>query len=179
VVVGIGVNAAHAPDDFAAPLRAHATSLRIVSGWSPPRVEVAGALVRALAALPARFAATLSEVEMAELESRDALRGVAVRVVADGAASLEGTAMRRGAGRHPARPHRGRPDRSGALGTVRPLATPRPSSRWTDGRPSVPPRRRDSRLYGGSAGEAGGHKLRLWNQCKLSAPRDFGFAGRS
>jgi BirA family biotin operon repressor/biotin-[acetyl-CoA-carboxylase] ligase len=95
VVVGIGVNAAHAPDDFPAPLQPHATSLRIASGWSPPRVEVAGALVRALAALPARFAATLSDEEQAELESRDALRGrdVRVSVSADGAAPLEGTVL--------------------------------------------------------------------------------------
>ena len=93
VVAGIGVNAAHAPDDFAAPLRDHATSLRIASGWSPPRVEVAAALVHALAALPVRFAATLSDEELAELESRDALRGLAVRVVSEGATTLEGTAV--------------------------------------------------------------------------------------
>jgi BirA family biotin operon repressor/biotin-[acetyl-CoA-carboxylase] ligase len=93
VVAGIGVNAAQAPDDFAAPLRDHATSLRIASGWSPPRVEVAGALVHALAALPVHFAATLSDEELAELESRDALRGREVRVTADGVAPLEGTAV--------------------------------------------------------------------------------------
>jgi BirA family biotin operon repressor/biotin-[acetyl-CoA-carboxylase] ligase len=93
VVVGIGVNAAHAPDDFPALLQPHATSLRIASGWSPPRVEVAGALVRALAALPARFAATLSDEELAELESRDPLRGRDVRVTGDGAAHLEGTVL--------------------------------------------------------------------------------------
>lgn len=93
VVAGIGVNAAQAPDDFPAPLLHLATSLRIASGWSPPRVEVAGALVRALAALPARFAAALSDEELAELESRDALRGLAVRVTSDGAAPLEGMAV--------------------------------------------------------------------------------------
>lgn len=93
VVAGIGVNAGHAPDDFPAVLRAGATSLRIAAGWSPPRAEVAGALVRALAALPARFAATLSDAELAELERRDALRGREVRVTAEGAAPLEGTAL--------------------------------------------------------------------------------------
>lgn len=93
VVAGIGVNAAHVPGDFPAVLREHATSLRMAAGWSPPRVEVAGALARALAALPARFAATLSDAELAELERRDALRGLAVRVAAEGAAPLEGVAL--------------------------------------------------------------------------------------
>ncbi|HEV2150031.1 MAG TPA: biotin--[acetyl-CoA-carboxylase] ligase, partial [Longimicrobiaceae bacterium] len=68
VVAGIGINAAHAPDDFPAPLRPEATSLRMASGWSPPRAEVAGALVRALAGLPARMGAVLSPAVLAELE---------------------------------------------------------------------------------------------------------------
>jgi BirA family biotin operon repressor/biotin-[acetyl-CoA-carboxylase] ligase len=92
VVAGIGINAAHAPDDFPELLRADATSLRIASGWSPPRQEVAGALVRALAGLPARASATLAPEERAGLEARDALAGREVRVTADGAEPLEGTA---------------------------------------------------------------------------------------
>lgn len=93
VVVGVGVNAAHAPEDFPAPLRPLATSLRLAAGWSPPRAEVAGALVRSVAGLPAGAGATLSPAELAELQRRDPLRGRAVRVVADGAAPLEGTAL--------------------------------------------------------------------------------------
>ncbi|HEX8273560.1 MAG TPA: biotin--[acetyl-CoA-carboxylase] ligase [Longimicrobiaceae bacterium] len=93
VVAGIGINAAHAPGDFPGVLRPFATSLRIASGWSPPRHEVAGALVRALAGLPARFAELLSDAELAELERRDALRGRPVRVAAGGAPPLEGVAL--------------------------------------------------------------------------------------
>lgn len=121
VVAGIGINAAHAPDDFPGELRPAATSLRIASGWSPPRVEVAGALVRALAGLPARFGVTLTEAEQAALERRDALRGRAVRVTAEGAAPLEGVA----AGVSPEGALRIRTAGGGTVpvhsGTVRPL----------------------------------------------------------
>ncbi|HEX2095687.1 MAG TPA: biotin--[acetyl-CoA-carboxylase] ligase [Longimicrobiaceae bacterium] len=91
VVAGIGINAGHLPDDFAEELRPHATSLRIASGWSPPRAEVAGALARTLAALPARFAATLDERELGEMERRDALRGREVQVSGD--PPVSGTAL--------------------------------------------------------------------------------------
>lgn len=124
VVAGIGVNAAHAPADFPAVLRDQATSLRMAAGWSPPRAEVAGALARALAALPARFAAALSDAELAELERRDALRGLPVRVTAEGAAPLEGTALGiapDGALRLRTPDGRTVPVHSG---TVRPLAAP-------------------------------------------------------
>ncbi|HEX2189476.1 MAG TPA: hypothetical protein VHG51_11285, partial [Longimicrobiaceae bacterium] len=53
--------------------------------------------VRALAALPADGGATLAPEELAELARRDALRGREVRVTADGAAPLDGTAAGIGA----------------------------------------------------------------------------------
>jgi len=93
VVVGIGINAWHAPGDFPEEIRPRATSLRIAGGWTPPRAEVAGALVRAVAALPARFPATLDEREMAELERRDSLRGLAVEVRGAADPGLVGTAL--------------------------------------------------------------------------------------
>ncbi len=90
VVVGIGVNAGHAPEDFPEELRPHATSLRVASGARPDRAEVAGALVRAVAGLRA-FAAALDAAECAGLEGRDALRGREVRVT--GGPPLTGTAL--------------------------------------------------------------------------------------
>lgn len=95
VVVGIGVNVAHAPGDFPAEIRGRATSLRIASGWAPPRAEVAGALVRAVSALPPHLPATLSPAELAELEARDALRGERVEVSGAPAPepTLSGTAL--------------------------------------------------------------------------------------
>jgi len=93
VVAGIGINAVHASDDFPEDLRSGATSLRIASGWGAPRAEVAGALVRALDALPARFGDTFSRGEMEDMEARDALRGREVRVTEAGAAPREGVAF--------------------------------------------------------------------------------------
>lgn len=93
VVAGIGINAAHASDDFPEDLRSAATSLRIASGWSAPRAEVAGALARALAALPPDFADVFSRAELDEMEARDALRGRQVRVTEAGADPREGIAL--------------------------------------------------------------------------------------
>lgn len=94
VVAGIGLNVGHHPDDFPEELRALATSLRTATGWAPPRHEVAGALVRALASLPDPLPATLSPGELSEMERRDALRGREVEVSGDPSApTLRGTAL--------------------------------------------------------------------------------------
>lgn len=93
VVVGIGINAWHASDDFPEEIRPRATSLRIAGGWTPPRAEVTGALVRAVAALPPRLPATLDARELAELEARDALRGLPVQVRGAAGPALAGTAL--------------------------------------------------------------------------------------
>lgn len=94
VVVGIGVNVGHAPDDFPAEIRPHATSLRIASGWTPPRAEVAGALVRAVCGLPRELPRELDPREAGALAGRDALRGREVVVArAPGAPALRGTAL--------------------------------------------------------------------------------------
>jgi BirA family biotin operon repressor/biotin-[acetyl-CoA-carboxylase] ligase len=93
VVVGIGVNVGHSPGDFPEEIRGQATSLRIGSGWSPPRAEVASALVRAVCGLTAHTAANLVPGEMAEMEGRDALRGHPVVVTGEGVPPREGVAL--------------------------------------------------------------------------------------
>ncbi len=91
VVVGIGVNVLHAPDDFPDDVRETATSLRIVAGWEPPRAEVAGAIasgiMRALVRPPAQLTGALLDA----LRGRDALEGRPVRV--SGATETAGTAL--------------------------------------------------------------------------------------
>jgi BirA family transcriptional regulator, biotin operon repressor / biotin---[acetyl-CoA-carboxylase] ligase len=91
VVVGIGLNVLHAPDDFPDEVRETATSLRIVSGWSPPRAEVAGAVAGAVMRALARPPAQLTGALLDALRGRDALEGRPVRVT--GAAETDGTAM--------------------------------------------------------------------------------------
>ncbi|MDQ3389231.1 MAG: biotin--[acetyl-CoA-carboxylase] ligase [Gemmatimonadota bacterium] len=92
MVVGIGINVGHAPDDFPAEIRERATSLRIAAGWSPARDEVAGALVRGVSTLAGESAALLGAAELEELGRRDPLRGRAVEVV--GAERATGVVMR-------------------------------------------------------------------------------------
>jgi BirA family transcriptional regulator, biotin operon repressor / biotin---[acetyl-CoA-carboxylase] ligase len=91
VVVGIGLNVLHAPDDFPPEVRETATSMRIAAGWSPPRAEVAGALAAAVARALARPPAQLGGASLAALRRRDALEGHAVTV--SGAEALSGTAL--------------------------------------------------------------------------------------
>jgi BirA family transcriptional regulator, biotin operon repressor / biotin---[acetyl-CoA-carboxylase] ligase len=91
MVAGIGVNVLHAPDDFPAEVRGTATSLRIAAGWSPPRVEVAGAVASAMARALARPPERLSGALQEALRARDALAGDAVEV--SGATALTGTAL--------------------------------------------------------------------------------------
>jgi BirA family transcriptional regulator, biotin operon repressor / biotin---[acetyl-CoA-carboxylase] ligase len=91
IVVGIGLNVLHAPDDFPAEVRETATSMRIAAGWSPPRAEVAGAVAAAVARALARPPAQLGGASLAALRRRDALEGRAVTV--SGAEALSGTAL--------------------------------------------------------------------------------------
>ncbi|HET6231438.1 MAG TPA: biotin--[acetyl-CoA-carboxylase] ligase [Longimicrobiaceae bacterium] len=91
VIVGIGLNVLHLPDDFPEEVRDTATSLRIAAGWAPPRAEVAGAIVRevmrGLASPPERLSGALLD----RMRRRDALLGRPVRVT--GAEELDGIAM--------------------------------------------------------------------------------------
>ena len=91
VVVGIGLNVLHAPDDFPEEVRETATSLRIVAGWAPPRAEVAGAVASAVARALASPPAQLTGALMEALRRRDALEGRPVRVT--GATETAGTAL--------------------------------------------------------------------------------------
>ncbi len=91
VVVGIGLNVGHAPGDFPAELRDAATSLRVAAGWTPPRADVAGAVVsavlRAVLHPPERMAGALLE----EMRARDVLLGRVVRV--SGQEDVVGTSL--------------------------------------------------------------------------------------
>lgn len=91
VVVGIGLNVLHAPDDFPEEVRQTATSLRITAGWSPPRAEVAGAVASAVARALARPPAQLTGALQQALRRRDALEGRPVTVT--GATETAGTAL--------------------------------------------------------------------------------------
>ena len=91
VVVGIGINVLHAPDDFPDEVRETATSLRIVAGWSPPRIEVAGAVASAVARALRNPPSQLSGAMLDALRRRDALEGRPVRVT--GATETTGTAL--------------------------------------------------------------------------------------
>jgi BirA family biotin operon repressor/biotin-[acetyl-CoA-carboxylase] ligase len=91
VVVGIGLNVLHAPDDFPDEVRQTATSLRITAGWSPPRAEVAGAVASAVARALARPPAQLTGALQQALQRRDALEGRPVTVT--GATETAGTVL--------------------------------------------------------------------------------------
>lgn len=91
VVVGIGMNVLHAPDDFLGEVRETATSLRIAAGWSPPRAEVAGAVASAVMRALANPPAQLTGAMLDALRRRDALEGRQVRVT--GAHETAGTAL--------------------------------------------------------------------------------------
>ena len=91
-VVGIGVNANHAPEDFPADLAAKATSLRIAAGRAVDRAALAAAILRELDArypdLDRRFDALVAE---AARRSVILASWVQVRV---GETLVEGTAER-------------------------------------------------------------------------------------
>ncbi|HVH13335.1 MAG TPA: hypothetical protein VM759_09800, partial [Longimicrobium sp.] len=91
VVVGIGLNVLHTPDDFPDEVRETATSLRIVGGWAPPRADVAGAVAFAISRALQRPPAQLTGALVEALRRRDALEGRLVRVT--GATETSGMAM--------------------------------------------------------------------------------------
>jgi BirA family biotin operon repressor/biotin-[acetyl-CoA-carboxylase] ligase len=96
VVAGIGINVLHEAADFPAELRESATSLRIAGAEAPARLNVAGAIVRAVRELLAEPLSLLDDALGTELDARDALRGMPVVVTdpADAdAAPLEGVAL--------------------------------------------------------------------------------------
>jgi BirA family transcriptional regulator, biotin operon repressor / biotin---[acetyl-CoA-carboxylase] ligase len=90
VIVGIGLNVLHGEDDFPPDLRGSATSLRLVSGRSPPRHEVAGRLVRALLDMPQP--AMLDAATLTDLERYDALLGRTITVEEPGVEPWQGEA---------------------------------------------------------------------------------------
>jgi len=91
VVAGIGINVLHSLGDFPSELADAATSLRIASGWMPPRADVAGAVARAIFRRVAEPPAELGGTLLDALRARDALLGRRIRVT--GADTLTGTAM--------------------------------------------------------------------------------------
>ncbi|WP_420128889.1 biotin--[acetyl-CoA-carboxylase] ligase [Longimicrobium sp.] len=91
VIVGIGLNVLHAPGDFPDDVRETATSLRIVAGWEPARVEVAGAVAAAVARALRNPPSQLTGAMLEALRRRDALEGRPVRVT--GAQETAGTAL--------------------------------------------------------------------------------------
>jgi BirA family biotin operon repressor/biotin-[acetyl-CoA-carboxylase] ligase len=95
VIAGVGVNVLHAPADFPAELQGIATSLAAEGGMRPRRVEVAGAIVRAVLALTRAPTPLLDGPIAMEMEKRDALRGHRVAVYAGTADAepLAGTAL--------------------------------------------------------------------------------------
>lgn len=89
VIAGIGLNVGHQPDDFAPELRETATSIRTAAGWSPPRAEVAGAVLAGLRRLAGAPPPRMGGALMERLRERDFLLGKPVRVTgADEATGL-------------------------------------------------------------------------------------------
>lgn len=95
VVIGIGVNVLHDPNDFPEDLRERATSLRLASrGVEIRRAEVAGALARATLDAGSTVPETLVGRAMREMRQRDALAERWVRITGGGAAApVEGLAL--------------------------------------------------------------------------------------
>ena len=95
VVVGIGVNVLHGPEDFPAELRHRATSVRMGADWTPSILDVATALVPRLVAM-GRAVDALDGDSLEEMRRRDALLGTELTVTnpATGAVVAHG----RGAG---------------------------------------------------------------------------------
>jgi BirA family biotin operon repressor/biotin-[acetyl-CoA-carboxylase] ligase len=91
VVVGVGINVRHEPDDFPPELRGAAISLRIASGGDAPLLDVAGRVVPALRACLLGPLAITPAI-LSALAERDLLRGRAIAV------SDPATATERGRG---------------------------------------------------------------------------------
>lgn len=90
VVIGIGLNVLHSPEDFPVEIRDLATSLRIVSGWAPPREEIACAVARAV--VEAMREPVLDTSRLEELARRDSLCGHEVTVTEPLRAEVRGIA---------------------------------------------------------------------------------------
>ncbi len=82
-VVGIGVNVNHGAEDFPPELRKRAGSLALALGQPVDRATLAGRLLGRLGALYQGWPGNVTEV-VAACESRNVLRGRAVRVTAEG-----------------------------------------------------------------------------------------------
>jgi BirA family transcriptional regulator, biotin operon repressor / biotin---[acetyl-CoA-carboxylase] ligase len=89
-VAGLGINVHHLEADFAPELRSSAASLWLMAGRNPSRVEVAGAVVRAVC--EALRTPVLDAETLAELERRDALLGKQITVSGGDGRSLQGVA---------------------------------------------------------------------------------------
>jgi BirA family biotin operon repressor/biotin-[acetyl-CoA-carboxylase] ligase len=89
VVVGIGVNVDQTPEDWPTDVRERATSLRLVTGRTISRAELATAIIQNVMRIAAGEAAAMSPEILVELESRDELRGrrIAVEPGPEGVAS--------------------------------------------------------------------------------------------
>lgn len=75
IIAGIGVNVSQRPEDWPEDVRAHATSLEMVTGGGLSRAAVAGAIIPEVLALGLPAALPLSADEVRSFASRDVLRG--------------------------------------------------------------------------------------------------------
>jgi BirA family biotin operon repressor/biotin-[acetyl-CoA-carboxylase] ligase len=91
VVIGIGLNVLHEPEDFPPDVRDTATSLRIATGAEVSRAEVAEAVVRSVLRAVSSPPARLSGSMLDRLRARDVLLGRPIAVT--GADEVEGIAM--------------------------------------------------------------------------------------
>jgi BirA family biotin operon repressor/biotin-[acetyl-CoA-carboxylase] ligase len=88
VVAGVGINVCQRLSDFPEPLRGRAVSLEMAAGRAVSRSTLAGALVAEMRALLSRPPLRLEGAVAREVERRDALRGLEIRVEDD----VQGTA---------------------------------------------------------------------------------------
>ncbi|MDB4952060.1 MAG: biotin-(acetyl-CoA carboxylase) ligase [Gemmatimonadetes bacterium] len=91
VIVGLGLNVLHTPEDFPPEVRDTATSLAIAFGAPPSRADVAESLIRAVVRAVSSPPARLSGALLDRLRARDYLLGRPVTVT--GAEETAGIAM--------------------------------------------------------------------------------------
>lgn len=80
IVAGIGLNVHQEAVDFPPEVRPHAASLRTVGARSAGRAEVAGAVVAEVRSITSGACGLLEPRLLAELERRDALRGLEITI---------------------------------------------------------------------------------------------------
>jgi BirA family biotin operon repressor/biotin-[acetyl-CoA-carboxylase] ligase len=80
VIAGIGINVLQEPADFADDVAPLATSLRMVTGRSAARAELAGAVLRALRVGVDTIGQPLGDEELRAFAVRDALRGLPITI---------------------------------------------------------------------------------------------------